>query len=104
MPVEWKDATSYSQGQRGKIAPDAWECTVADVRVWVGSGHRYYPGEWVMHCHTLGMEAIRIGPASALSEKEAQQAALTRAASEASKRATKLTDFAAACQEPHAWP
>lgn len=100
MTIEWKDATSYSQGQRGKIEPNAWECAVSGVRVWVGSGHRYYPDEWVMHCYSLDIEAKRIGPTAALSDADAQCEALRIAASEASRRATNLIDFAAACQEP----
>lgn len=98
--IEWKDATSYSQGQRGKIDPNAWECTVKGVRVWVGSGHRHYPDEWVMHCPELGMDAARVGPTSALTANDAKQAALTQAAREASRKVSRLIDFAAACQEP----
>lgn len=100
MSIQWKDATSYSQGQRGKIEPNAWECNLSGVRVWVGSGHRYFPNEWVMHCHSLDIESRQIGPTAALSDADARHEALRIAASEASRRATNLLDFASACQEP----
>lgn len=97
--TEWKDATSYSQGQSGKIAPNAWECRIGGIRIWVGSGHRSYPGEWVMHCHELGISEKRIGPTSSLSDHDARNEALKIAGSEASRKATTWIDFAAACQE-----
>lgn len=100
MSIQWRDATSYSQGQRGRIEPTAWECDVNGIRVWVSNGHLYYPGEWVMNCPALQMEQSRIGPSAALTHSDAQKAALTKAASEASRQATRFIDFAAACQEP----
>lgn len=100
MSIEWKDATSYSQGERGKRVPDAWECTVSGVRVWIGSNHRYYPGEWVMHCHRLGIDTRQVGPASALSDEDARHEALKIAAREASRKARDLDEFVAACGEP----
>lgn len=49
MKPEWKDATIYSQGERGKINPTAWECFVGGSRVLIMSGHLSYPGQWVMN-------------------------------------------------------
>lgn len=55
MNTEWKDATSYSHGERGVIDPTSWECTVSGVRLWVSCGHTAYRGVWIMNCDTLGI-------------------------------------------------
>lgn len=58
--IEWKDATSYSQGQRGKVEPLSWECYVNGIRVWVSQGHIAYRGEWVVSCRELDITTSRI--------------------------------------------
>lgn len=59
--AEWKDATGYSQGQRGKKEPTAWETAIGDCRIWISCGHRHYPGEWVMNAREVGIEEKRLG-------------------------------------------
>lgn len=59
--AEWKDATSYSRGQRGSIEPTAWETTIGKCRIWISKGHRYYPGEWVMNAWGVHVEEKRLG-------------------------------------------
>lgn len=58
MKSEWKDATSYSQGERGKVEPRAWEIKTSAVRITVVRGHLTNPGYWVVHCYELGMNTV----------------------------------------------
>ena len=60
----WIDATSYSQGQRGKVEPTAWECKLDGLRVWISCGHRMNPDKWVLTCRELNKEAVAIADAS----------------------------------------
>lgn len=99
MAVIWKDATSYSQGMRGNQSPDAWECVIEGIRVWIGSGHRYYPGEWVMHCRELGMDSVSVGPVSALSELDAKAEALRKAGNKADLKSRILVAFSSVCND-----
>lgn len=96
--IEWKDATSYSQGQRGKIEPKSWRTTINGVSVWVSKGHRYYPDFWIMNCHALGMEEEQVG-ASSWDAENAQAEALRMASKAARDLARKLTNFAIAAHE-----
>jgi hypothetical protein len=98
MSIQWKDATSYSQGQRGTINPTAWECSFAGVRIWVSCGHIYYPGEWVMNCDALDLDKRRLGLAFEMPVSEVFAKALALAASEAKKRARDLIEFARAIE------
>ena len=79
----WKDATSYSQGQRGKIAQTAWEITINGARIWVSRGHRYYPDDWVMTCARLGIGAVSLGKSEGVSSEQARNRAITDAWSKA---------------------
>jgi hypothetical protein len=58
----WTDATSYSQGERGKVSPRAWECTICGARILVMSGHINYRGTWVLSCHQLSIETKILKP------------------------------------------
>lgn len=84
--MEWKDATSYSQGDRAKgRRPNAWSIQNEDVTIWIGSGHLYRPGEWVMHCRPIGLDTEPLHlPADTPLEK-VKAAALLRASEEASR-------------------
>lgn len=75
-PIQWKDATSYSRGDRGKVPPRSWETTVCDLHILVISGHLYSPSNWVLTCYAMGIEAKSIGPVSAISAEEAQTGAI----------------------------
>ena len=58
--MEWKDATSYSQGQRGKKEPTAWSVKSGQVGIYVTCGHIYYPSEWIMSCYAIGLKEVRL--------------------------------------------
>lgn len=98
--IEWKDATSYSQGERGKIEPTAWECTVLGARIWISCGHLHYPGEWIINCSAIGFDQKRIGALADVSAEAAQAKALQMAGAKARSLAKTLTDFANLV-EPH---
>lgn len=95
---DWKDATSYSQGQRGKTNPTAWECRVEGIRIWVSCGHIYYPGEWVMSCDALNIDKKHLGRSSEMSVSEVFSKALTIAGTDAKKQARNLIEFARVCE------
>lgn len=92
--IEWKDATNYSHGERGRIEPNSWECRIEGIRVWVSKGHTYYPNEWIMHCGELGLREKRIGPSFVMSANDAQCEALKIAAKAAANKAATYVVFA----------
>lgn len=91
---KWKDSTSYSQGQRGKIDPTAWELKIGNVRVWIAVGHIYHPDNWVMDCNNIGLRELPIAPNTA-SHKEAKKIALLQVMLRATARASELHELAA---------
>jgi len=93
--IKWEDATSYSQGERGRIDPSAWRCSVGHTSIWIGRAHRYYPGEWVMHCHELGFSEKKIGAATDIDLAEAKRRALSIASRQAKHDAQVLMSVAA---------
>jgi len=94
--AEWKDATSYSQGQRGKIDPNSWETTIANIQVWVSRGHIYNPETWVVTSRELGVDAKPIANTADLTKDQALAEALETVAGIAYQRAKKLDHFARA--------
>ena len=91
--MEWKDATAYSRGQRGAKKPTAWEIGNGRIRVWVSKGHTHYPGEWVVTCHALGMEAVSTGLGSDVDKDTAKTCALNMAETEARKIAREISSL-----------
>ncbi len=67
----WKDATSYSRGDRERV-PSAWEIVSGALRVVVVSRHRLVPGQWVMHCDELRMDTVSLGVCSSQPAERAQ--------------------------------
>ncbi len=59
MKAEWKDGTSYSRHdeERKQTVSTAKD---GPIEITVVSDHRDYPGEWVMHCHALGISTFRL--------------------------------------------
>jgi hypothetical protein len=54
MPLEWKDQTSYSAGERGNVQPRIWETRVEFLRIVV---HRKVGLDgWFGTCHTLSVK------------------------------------------------
>lgn len=55
---KWKDATSYSRDERGRVDPNAWELVVSDLRIVV---HRWHGLEgWYGSCRDLGVEKMAL--------------------------------------------
>lgn len=98
MNIEWKDATSYSQGERGKIAPRAWESRIEGIRIRVTCGHIYYPGEWIMTNDDLGFDKKSLGLTSEMPLTDVFSKALELSSAEAKRRAHSLIEFARACE------
>lgn len=89
--MEWKDATTYSKGQRGTKEPTAWEVGSGHINVWVSKGHIHHPGEWVVTCHVLGMEAVSTGLDSEVDKDTAQHCALNMADAEVRNIAREIS-------------
>tara|TARA_R110000764_G_scaffold164200_1_gene251270 strand:- start:239 stop:550 length:312 start_codon:yes stop_codon:yes gene_type:complete len=88
--MNWKDATSYSQGQRGKAAQTAWKADFEGVIVWVSCGHIDYRGSWVMRCRELGIDLERLEVADGASSELARDKAIETACHKASLLAVKM--------------
>lgn len=48
---EWKDASSYSRGQRGTIEPTAWQLEVGYLRIVLHRKHGLDPTQWYGTVH-----------------------------------------------------
>lgn len=70
--MNWKDSTSYSRDDKAR-KPTSWTTEIGGLRITVTSGHIYYPGKWVMHCHEAGMDTV---PVNAVSAETAQRMAV----------------------------
>lgn len=77
--MNWKDATSYSQGERGKAPQTAWQTSDAGVSIWVSCGHVYAPGQWVMTSRELGIDVRTLSLREDASSEEARDAAVQEA-------------------------
>lgn len=62
MTPQWKDTTSYRQGERGKVEPSSWSLTGTHVQITV---HRYIGcgDAWFVTCPQARIETSMIdGP------------------------------------------
>jgi len=72
--MKWKDTTTRCRGDYDSD-PTTWTTEIGDLRITVTSGHIHYPGQWIMHCHRIGMDTVPIPGKNA---EDAQRAALER--------------------------
>ena len=80
--AEWKDTTSYSQGDKERT-PDCWSITTGEVRIVVMRNHRMNPGFWTMHAYGLGIDTLDLKLPSDEPESLAKFMAINVAASKA---------------------
>jgi hypothetical protein len=100
MTPEWKDATNYRQGERGKIEPTSWEMRFDGARIWISKGHRYYPDKWIVNCCEVGIEEQEICPVSDTTPLSAvQESALKFVAVVMKQKAEKLHQLSLDIQE-----
>jgi len=62
MKIAWRDASSYSRGERGTVEPTAWEIVSASpgrMRVCVHRVHRLEG--WFVTCHELRIDRRELG-------------------------------------------
>jgi hypothetical protein len=57
--TEWKDITSYSQGQVDR-KPTILQYKTPHITLSIVWNHRNYPDEWVMNCFDIRMEQERL--------------------------------------------
>lgn len=88
--MEWTDATSYAQGERGNVEPTAWEWASGLVRIVVTSGHIYHRGTWIVRCPAFGIDTMVLGKASEMTASQAQAAALVKIAEKANAMKTAI--------------
>lgn len=74
--IEWKDATSYSRGERGSKPPTAWEATIEGARIFVMCGHISHKGEWVVRCDMLGIDLEHLGAVDEMTAEGAREDAV----------------------------
>lgn len=62
--TEWRDCTSYRQGERlAGAEPRAWTASLGRTRMTVVKGHLANPDRWTLHCapwfdtHDMGIPA-----------------------------------------------
>ena len=77
--MNWMDATTYSQGQRGKVAQTAWSADIGGKRIWVSCGHRDFPDAWVMRFGTVIEGPLEIGKKDKMNSDEARKNAVETA-------------------------
>ena len=53
--IDWKDITSYSKGQRGKVEPSVLEAEIEDVAIRIHR-HIHYPETWLLTCYDMNIE------------------------------------------------
>lgn len=95
MTPEWKDATSYRQGERGKIEPRSWKMCIGEWRIWISCGHVYYPGEWIVTCRAIDISKHRLGMIADMSTQDARRLALVVVREKAMNLAKHIYDTAA---------
>lgn len=92
MNLTWKDATSYSKGQRGKVAQTAWQAEIGEYKILVSRGHINHPERWVMTCRKLGLEAVDLSE-SKFTPEHAQKLALSKVWEVARSQIAELESF-----------
>ena len=55
MDAVWKDTTSYSQNERGKVAPRTWSSDIGNVDIKIHRHIYYEPDIWLMSCNYLNI-------------------------------------------------
>jgi hypothetical protein len=64
----WKDTTSYSQSEKERL-PGTFTIKDENLTITITNGHIYHKGEWIMHCHKLGITEHVLGVKTELSAK-----------------------------------
>ncbi len=64
--AQWKDESSYSRGERGRVEPSVWVLSLPTTRISVHR-HIHRPGKWLLTCRRLGIEMKEL-KASAIEE------------------------------------
>jgi hypothetical protein len=84
---KWTDTTSYARGEEKKQT--AWTLSNNLIRITVMNEHRYYPGEWVMHCRQVGINEYILGEV----EKYSLQQIKARSIKIVQSRLREMLDF-----------
>ncbi len=91
--MEWKDATSYSRGERGKVTPRSWQTLISGKRILIMSEHLYHPEMWVMNCEVVGIKEHRLCMSREPVER-AQSLAISQVHAAALRKASQMTNIA----------
>jgi hypothetical protein len=88
--MNWKDTTSYSRDDKDKV-PSCWTTETRKIRISVLNGHRFYPGQWVMHCYDLNIRERIIGNMTDMNEDDAKSKSIDIARKELSAMMSELS-------------
>ena len=70
--MKFKDCTSYSKYDK-KRRPTTFAWQGKNLRIVITKGHIDAKGEWVMHCHAVGINTFRLNVPT---KKEAEEKAI----------------------------
>ena len=94
--MNWKDSTSYSQGQRGVAPQTSWSTSLDGINIFVTCGHVAYRGSWVIRCHELGIDLAQLDVPDDASSEVARDKAIEVAWDKASFISAKMRDLSGA--------
>ena len=69
---KWVDSSAYSRDDKERI-PTTWTLNTGQLRIVVTCGHIHYRGIWIMHCHHVGIDTLRL---SSETKEHAQESAI----------------------------
>ena len=53
--ISWKDISSYSKGQKGKVEPSVLEADIEEIAIKIHR-HIHYPETWLLTCYDMNIE------------------------------------------------
>jgi len=87
----WIDTTSYSRDDKVQ-KQTTWTTQNENLSITVTCGHILYRPDWVMHCHALGIDTLRLLECRSPGEARAKAIRIVRAKlSRLAEEATQLT-------------
>ena len=63
--TDWKDATTYAQGERGNKSPNAWDIEICGIRIFITKNHIHFRPDWAMLSRETFDTPIKIADANA---------------------------------------
>lgn len=90
--VEWRDSSSYSQGERGQVEPRTWELRLDGLCICVT--RRIHLEGWWLTCHDLRIGGGHPVPLSSTMIADAQKEALCYVRRQLVERLERIVEVA----------